>query len=139
MTSRRTSRSPPPPLVTSTLQQEAARGLGLSVSDAMRAARALYEAGFISYMRMDRAAMSAEAVDDARRAAGRLGPAYVAAPAAEKKCRKGRRRPRRGGSGRRRGRPTRRSAPRSRTTGRLCNPTGPAFLFFFEFIVPTRF
>ena len=88
MTSRRTSRSPPPPLVTSTLQQEAARGLGLSVSDAMRAARALYEAGFISYMRMDRAAMSAEAVDDARRAAGRLGPAYVVAPAAEKKVQK---------------------------------------------------
>lgn len=46
-------RSPHPPFTTSTLQQEAARKLGFSVSRTMSIAQRLYEAGKITYMRTD--------------------------------------------------------------------------------------
>lgn len=46
-------RSPAPPFMTSTLQQEAARKLSYSVSQTMRVAQSLYEKGFITYMRTD--------------------------------------------------------------------------------------
>jgi DNA topoisomerase-1 len=46
-------RSPAAPFTTSTLQQEASRKLGFSVSNTMRIAQRLYEAGHITYMRTD--------------------------------------------------------------------------------------
>lgn len=55
-------RSPAPPFTTSTLQQEAARKLGFSVSQTMRIAQDLYESGFITYMRTDSLNLSETAI-----------------------------------------------------------------------------
>lgn len=46
-------RNPAPPFTTSTLQQEANRKFGMSLEATMRNAQALYEGGFITYMRTD--------------------------------------------------------------------------------------
>jgi DNA topoisomerase-1 len=61
-------RSPAPPFTTSTLQQEAGRKLGYSVSRTMRVAQGLYESGHITYMRTDSVNLSQTALDDAQRA-----------------------------------------------------------------------
>jgi DNA topoisomerase-1 len=53
ITTKPFKKSPAPPFTTSTLQQEAARKLGFSVSQTMIVAQRLYEAGFITYMRTD--------------------------------------------------------------------------------------
>ncbi len=55
-------KSPAPPFTTSTLQQEAARKLGFSVSQTMMVAQHLYESGRITYMRTDSLNLSDEAV-----------------------------------------------------------------------------
>ena len=71
-------RSPAAPFITSTLQQEAARKLGLSAKQTMRVAQALYEGGFITYMRTDSPALSNEALDAARRVVEtRYGAKYL--------------------------------------------------------------
>ncbi|WP_178983626.1 type I DNA topoisomerase [Winogradskyella helgolandensis] len=54
-------KSPAAPFTTSTLQQEASRKLGYSVSRTMQNAQRLYEAGLITYMRTDSVNLSDEA------------------------------------------------------------------------------
>ena len=53
-------KTPAPPFTTSTLQQEASRKLGYSVSRTMTAAQKLYESGKITYMRTDSVNLSEE-------------------------------------------------------------------------------
>ena len=60
------SKSPTAPFTTSTLQQEASRKLGFSVSRTMSNAQRLYEAGSITYMRTDSVNLSKQALDEAR-------------------------------------------------------------------------
>ncbi|NCN39651.1 type I DNA topoisomerase [bacterium] len=57
---------PLPPFITSTMQQEANRKLGLSSRDAMRTAQQLYEQGFITYMRTDSPTLSSQATKAAQ-------------------------------------------------------------------------
>jgi DNA topoisomerase-1 len=58
-------KSPSPPFTTSTLQQEASRKLGFSVSQTMTVAQHLYEAGLITYMRTDSVNLSNTALKSA--------------------------------------------------------------------------
>lgn len=59
-------RSPAPPFITSTLQQEANRKFNFSARDTMSIAQKLYEKGFITYMRTDSTRLSSQAIDAAR-------------------------------------------------------------------------
>jgi DNA topoisomerase I len=63
ITQKPTRRSPAPPFTTSTLQQEASRKLGFSVSQTMSVAQKLYEAGRITYMRTDSVNLSSLALN----------------------------------------------------------------------------
>ena len=72
------AKNPPPPFMTSTLQQEAARKLGFAASHTMRVAQGLYEQGLITYMRTDGVDMAPEAISAARRTiAERYDSGYV--------------------------------------------------------------
>ena len=61
------SKCPAPPFTTSTLQQEAGRKLGFSVSNTMRIAQQLYESGKITYMRTDSVNLSTFALGQAKK------------------------------------------------------------------------
>ena len=60
-------KSPAPPFTTSTLQQEASRKLGFSVSQTMLLAQKLYESGHITYMRTDSVHLSNTAIGAAKK------------------------------------------------------------------------
>jgi DNA topoisomerase-1 len=74
------TRSPHPPFITSTLQQEAGRKLRFSAQRTMQVAQRLYERGYITYMRTDSTSLSDAALQAARSQARELyGPEYVPA------------------------------------------------------------
>jgi len=71
-------RSPAPPFMTSTLQQDAARKLGFTANRTMRVAQQLYEQGLITYMRTDSLTVSKQALEELRKVIGdRYGSEYV--------------------------------------------------------------
>ena len=75
---RPVKRSPAPPFTTSTLQQEASRRLGMTVSQTMMVAQRLYEAGHITYMRTDSLNLSSMAMNAiAAEITGSLGERYA--------------------------------------------------------------
>ena len=85
---RQVRRNPPPPFITSTLQQEASRKLGIGAATAMRIAQRLYEGvdiggetvGLITYMRTDGVQLAPEAIGQTRRLIEqRYGQSYVPA------------------------------------------------------------
>lgn len=84
--SRERSNKPPVPFITSTLQQESVRRLGMSVSQAMSCAQKLYEAGFISYMRTDSTHMSNDAQSATTDAVtSQFGEPFLVPPKEDKK------------------------------------------------------
>ena len=71
-------RSPAQPFTTSTLQQEASRKLGFSVSQTMAVAQRLYESGKITYMRTDSVNLSGLAINTSKQKITELhGENYV--------------------------------------------------------------
>lgn len=77
ITTKPVKKSPAPPFTTSTLQQEAARKLGYSVSQTMMIAQRLYESGLITYMRTDSVNLSDLALGTAKEAIfGTYGEKY---------------------------------------------------------------
>ena len=60
------TKNPAPPFTTSTLQQEASRKLGYSVSQTMTIAQKLYESGLITYMRTDSVNLSSLAINTSK-------------------------------------------------------------------------
>lgn len=79
------SESPPVPLITSTLQQQASSLFRVAPKRTMQIAQALYEAGHITYMRTDKAVLSEEAVASAKEmVTQQYGAEYVGAGTAKK-------------------------------------------------------
>jgi DNA topoisomerase-1 len=77
ITTKPVKKSPAPPFTTSTLQQEAARKLGFSVTQTMMVAQRLYESGYITYMRTDSVNLSDLALTSSKNAIiGSYGETY---------------------------------------------------------------
>lgn len=78
VTVRPVKKSPAPPFTTSTLQQEASRKLGFTVSQTMMVAQRLYEAGHITYMRTDSLNLSTLALNAiSKEITAKLGDRYL--------------------------------------------------------------
>lgn len=75
---RPVKKSPAPPFTTSTLQQEASRKLGFTVSQTMMVAQRLYESGYITYMRTDSLNLSSLAINSiSQEITGNIGAEYL--------------------------------------------------------------
>ena len=86
VTKKPVKRSPAPPFTTSTLQQEAARKLGFSVSQTMMVAQRLYESGRITYMRTDSVNLADEALTEIRHyIENKIGKEYLPSSAKQYK------------------------------------------------------
>ena len=80
----------PPPLMTSTLQQQASALFGMNPKTTMMIAQRLYEAGHITYMRTDKAVISEEAVIAIKAwITGNYGAEFCTGESGKKKSKKG--------------------------------------------------
>jgi DNA topoisomerase-1 len=78
LSTTREKRSPSPPFITSSLQQEANRKFGYGARETMQIAQRLYENGYITYMRTDSTSLSGQAIEAARSAVKSLyGEEYL--------------------------------------------------------------
>ena len=80
ITKKPMKRMPAPPFTTSTLQQEAARKLGFTVSQTMMVAQRLYESGHIPYMRTDSVNLSSLCIGTSKEEITRLYGAEYSNP-----------------------------------------------------------
>jgi DNA topoisomerase I len=86
---KKSSRSPPKPFITSTLQQAGSSKLRLSPSDTMRVAQELYEEGYITYMRTDSPSLSSAATQMSRDAVEEaFGPKFLGNENSKSKAKK---------------------------------------------------
>ncbi|MCI5072395.1 type I DNA topoisomerase [bacterium] len=82
--------NPAKPFITSTLQQESNRKLGMSARQTMRTAQALYEQGLITYMRTDSPTLSKQAIEGARKSVEKLyGKEYLSSTVRQYSGKKG--------------------------------------------------
>ena len=80
VTTKEIAKNPPPPFITSTLQQEASRRLGWGAARTMQVAQKLYEGGLITYMRTDGVSLAPHAVHALRSAVAEAhGDGYLPA------------------------------------------------------------
>ena len=87
---RNQSRKPPAAFITSTLQQEGSRKLGMSPARTMAVAQGLYERGFITYMRTDSPLLSTVGTEAAQMMVGEsFGEEFVATAGSSKKGKEG--------------------------------------------------
>ena len=63
---KQVSRKPSPPFITSSMQMEASRKLGMSAKNTMQVAQRLYQNGLITYMRTDGVQIGKEGIDEIR-------------------------------------------------------------------------
>lgn len=78
ITTSETHQHPPPPYITSTLQQDAHHILKWSVSKTMSVAQKLYESGHITYMRTDSPKLSIEAINQIKKyVSDKYGSSYI--------------------------------------------------------------
>lgn len=81
--------SPPPPFITSTLQQSAGTKLRFNPDKTMKVAQSLYEAGHITYMRTDSVTLSAEFCSAVHKYLTQHDPTNIPAHAAKHRAAKG--------------------------------------------------
>ena len=74
---RESKTNPTKPFITSSLQMEGVRKLGMSAKQTMRSAQKLYEEGLITYMRTDSPNLSKEAVKGARDSVQKLSLIHI--------------------------------------------------------------
>ena len=87
------SEKAPEPLITSTLQQQSSALFSINLKNCMKIAQRLYEAGYITYMRTDKAILSEEATNEAKKWVEETYGEHFLEKSVQKEEKKGRKKP----------------------------------------------